>query len=334
LVLAVLVAALVAPSAASAAGAKLWCGGGLERAMADLVGARRRSTRSHGATENGYRALVHWIKGHWFQVVLLTAMVTLLSVQAAPAAVSPVRRGAWYKASGRQPHYSRGAFTLRFQVTPNGRRVTSLAGEFLIPCSGAPVKARDAIAVQGGSVAIKNRTFRAVVPVSAIGPDSTVTVTGRFSRGGLARGTLRYRGTGAYSGCKADGSWTGHAWPILPVQHFVGKTSQGTTVTFERTIEAHPRVTRFDFGPLTGTSDLFAGPCTNGGTGTPGLDPPWAGFALAVRHGRFSGESSDTVSFTTIVGRFVTSSRASGTVSYTDRGDCAIHATWTAHLLR
>ena len=159
--------------------------------------------------------------------------------------------------------------------------------------------------------------------------DGPVVVTGRFLSHGRARGTLHYRGRAFDTGCTADGTWTAHAWPPpLPVQHFTGTTDQGTRVTFERTIERRPRVTDFKFGSLHGT--MPDGQCSPGVT-TATFGPPWGQFALPVNHGRFSGVYGFGVGGAEISGRFDAKDRASGTVSYGDRGECTAHARWTAH---
>ena len=114
------------------------------------------------------------------------------------------------------------------------------------------------------------------------------------------------------------------------MQHFIGTTDEGTRVTFQRTIERHPHVTRFDFGAL----DTYFGQTTCGtvtvATG-PTLAPPFDQFALPVHHRSFSGSYFYEVYGVDISGRFVAKDRASGTVSYGDRGDCVtgiVH--WTA----
>jgi hypothetical protein len=110
------------------------------------------------------------------------------------------------------------------------------------------------------------------------------------------------------------------------VQHFVGNTNEGTQVTFERTIERNPHVTRFDFGPLQTT----CGPLTVA-TGTE-LGPPFdVQFALPVHQNSFSGDYFDEAFDVRITGQFGANNSASGTVSYEDRGGCntgEVH--WTA----
>ena len=119
--------------------------------------------------------------------------------------------------------------------------------------------------------------------------------------------------------------------PPPPVQRFTGTTNKGTRVTFQRTIERHPRITRFNFGSLRTT-------CGGNVTVMTGhnLAPPYDEFALPVEHGRFSGVHfsplADLTAQIRIGGRFDAKDRASGTVSYGDRGTCttgSVH--WTAH---
>ena len=102
-------------------------------------------------------------------------------------------------------------------------------------------------------------------------------------------------------------------------------------MTFERTIERHPRVTRFNFGSLhTYVGQTSCGTVTVA-TG-PELGPPFDPFTLPIHHRSFSGEYFYEVYGIDISGRFDANDRASGTVSYGDRGDCVtgiVH--WTAH---
>ena len=53
-------------------------------------------------------------------------VVVLLGLEAMGAVGSPARRGATYEGSGRQPHFSKGSFFVRFGVTRDGRQVTRL----------------------------------------------------------------------------------------------------------------------------------------------------------------------------------------------------------------
>jgi hypothetical protein len=220
---------------------------------------------------------VRWISGHRVALALLTLIVVLLGLEPMAAVALPVRRGAWYRGTGRQPHWPAGG-------------TDGVSGNFI--------------------------------------------VSFLVARNGRAGGTLLYRGrVGLNKGCKADGTWTARAWPPPPpVKHFAGKTDQGTRVTFDRTVEGHPRVTNFNFGLLRGTTPSD-GTCS-ASPYTPGLVPPWYPFALPVNNGRFSGEYVERGGGTwdvDISGRFDAKDRASGTLSYGDRGDCHIQADWTAH---
>ena len=119
------------------------------------------------------------------------------------------------------------------------------------------------------------------------------------------------------------------------MQHFTGTTDQGTRVSFQRTIERHPRVTRFDFGSLRAVCGYTETVVTvvTGKTAW----PPHDEFALPVDHGRFSGEYASRMYDygMSISGRFDAKDRASGTVSYRDRSDCMTgNVHWTAHRAR
>jgi hypothetical protein len=223
-----------------------------------------------------------------------------------------------------------GSFPLQFRVARSGRQVTQLQVASL-DCAMPQVGGYGEVEAGVGSARIRrNGTFRATL-MSASG--NVVTMTGRFLAHGRARGTLRYRGRGANKGCNVNGIWTARVKPPPPpVEHFTGTTEEGTVVTFERTIERDPHVTRFNFGSLstalsngqncghtivaTGLTDfgLFFG----------------AEFALSVHDGSFSGEYFYEY-YVDISGSFGANDQVSGTVSYGDRGGCStgvVH--WTA----
>jgi hypothetical protein len=265
--------------------------------------------------------------------VLLTLIVSL-GLEVTPAVASPVQHGAWYQASGHQPHYPPGAFTLKFRVTPNGRRVTALQTGVEVACIHRP-RSLDLETGYGAARIGRDETFRA--DLTAIGAGdaagTTMTVTGRFLSQGRARGTLRYRGPGQYKGCNADGTWTARAWSLPPVQHFRGRTTQGTQVTFDRTIETHPRLLRFDFGTLRATTGVPGcapvSPTTSIASG-----PPWLFFMLPVTRHSFSGTyfGGDDAYVVDVAGRFDSHDRASGTMNYRGRTDCITGIVgWTAH---
>ncbi len=263
--------------------------------------------------------------------ILLALIAAVLGAGASAAVSSPVRRGATYDGRGIQPHFAvppgegDGSFILRLQVARNGRRVARL------DMWGPPVACRggyfDTLAEPGSAGIRRDGTFR--VSLMANG-NTPLVVTGRFLAHGHARGTFRYHGEAAAKGCNADGIWTAHAKPPPPpVQHFVGTTSEGTRVTFERTIERHRHVTRFDFGSL----QTNCGP-SGVATGIE-LGPPFDEFALPVENNRFAGDYFDETFDITLTGSFSTTNQASGTVSYLDRGDCRTgDVLWTAHVRR
>jgi hypothetical protein len=276
------------------------------------------------------------IRRHWFPSVLTTVTVTSLALAPMSAVASPVRRGAWYQASGHQPHYAPGAFSLVFRVTPDGRRIT-LAQVQMIDVKCVPASRSLGLATGYGSARIQHDgTFQAKLMNIGAGDaaGTTTIVTGRFLSNGRASGTLRYRGPGPYRGCNADGVWTAHASPTLPpVQHFQGKTAQGTRVTFDRTIESHPRLLRFNFGPLRATAGV-PGCSPVSSTRSIAAGPPWEWFTLPVTHHQFSGTymGVDEAYQVNVTGQFDAQSRASGTMSYEDRGDCMTGVVrWTAH---
>ena len=144
-------------------------------------------------------------------------------------------------------------------------------------------------------------------------------------------------GTGgrvAVTSLYAEFAWSDH--DDLPVGSdptvtpFTGKTDQGTRVPSSARSNAI-RVSRAStFGALYGSFPSGEKCLPADPVATRGLEPPWEQFALPVNRGSFSGESAGEASMTDISGSFDTKGRASGTVSYTDQGDCAIQAHWTA----
>ena len=264
-------------------------------------------------------------------VMLLTLIVAVLGAGARAAVTSPVQRGATYDGRGRQPRFllppgrggPDGSFILRLRVASSGRRVerVDLWG---LPVACSRSSYTDAMAQPGSAGIRRDGTFRASLTAAG---GTALTLAGRFLPHGHARGTFHYRGRGPLTGCNADGIWTAQVKPPPPpVQQFVGTTDEGTRVTFERTIERHPHVTRFDFGLLqTNCMPLKVA------TG-PELGPPFDEFALPVHNNRFSGDYFDEAYDITITGSFGAKNRASGTVSFVDRGDCHTGGVrWTAH---
>jgi hypothetical protein len=110
-----------------------------------------------------------------------------------------------------------------------------------------------------------------------------------------------------------------------PVEHFVGTTAEGTTVTFDRTIERQPHVTHFNFGTLSDN-------CGSGVLVTTGREivPPYDEFALPIRNGGFSGTYYGG-DFVHITGQFGGSEVVTGTVHWADADQCQTNTvSWTA----
>jgi hypothetical protein len=105
-------------------------------------------------------------------------------------------------------------------------------------------------------------------------------------------------------------------------------------VTFQRTIERHPHVSRFNFGRLPATTpdghECGLVPVAAGQYYGP---PPFTEFSLPVRQGRFSGAlAPGNGTDVTISGSFDSKNQATGTVSYEDRGGCSTGTVrWTAN---
>jgi hypothetical protein len=116
-------------------------------------------------------------------------------------------------------------------------------------------------------------------------------------------------------------SWTATLRPLN--DHFVGKTSTGARVSFDRTVEPHPVVWNFSVGKV---------PAACGPEGNSVLTILDA-YLGKVRHGRFSAATEDlNAEAVTVRGRFTTSSTASGAASEVDRGGCVFTGiTWAAH---
>lgn len=274
--------------------------------------------------------VMRWIGRHWVVVLLLTSMTVWLGLEAMAVTASPVRRGSTYLGTGRDPV---GSLVVQFFVSPDGRSVMQLqVWDLPVACEGRGTSDLPSFPVVYFARIQRDGTFR-----TDFFPGSPLTLTGRLLSHRRASGTVRYRGRGPDKGCTADGIWTAHISPPRPpVQHFAGTTSEGTRVTFERTIERHPRVTRFDFGVLRvkfpdGDSCGSRGVATGRVLVRPPVDGPE--FALPVlHHERFFGIYGNMVDYVDIRGRFGANDQASGTVSYGDRADCTTgNVHWTAH---
>jgi hypothetical protein len=279
--------------------------------------------------------VMRWIARHRVVVLLLTSMTVWLGLDAMTVTASPVRRGSTYVGTGRDPV---GSLVVQFFVSRDGRSVVHLeVWDLPVACKGRGRSALPSLPFADVVRIRRDGTFR-----TAFGtPDvpSPLTLTGRFVSHGRASGTVRYRGRGPDKRCTAEGIWTAQTSPPRPpVQHFAGTTSEGTPVTFERTIERHPRVTHFDFG-LLGARFPDGDSCgpTRVATGRV-VVPPYVGpeFALPVlHHGRFYGGYGGGMGIDYAVGirgRFGANDQASGTFNYVDRADCKTgNVHWTAH---
>lgn len=283
-------------------------------------------------------AVMRWIRRPWVPIVLIVLAFAPVDVRAMGAAANRAKRGAAYAGDGRQAHfvlkgYPR-TFGLRFNVTPDGSWVRQARVWGLIAACG-PGRFMQPSPVVGSTPIRRDGTFRTGLRDTTAGAQgSPVTLTGRFLSGGRASGMLRYRGRGGFKGCNADGTWTAHGDPVPRVKHFAGTTTQGTGVSFERTVERRAHVMRFDFGLLR--AHLRGQPQSSCGTvkvASGVVLGPATQFSLPVRHGRFRGVYDDGGIYSVAVaGRIDARSRASGTVSYADRTCVTGTVGWTAQL--
>jgi hypothetical protein len=266
--------------------------------------------------------------------VAVIVVLAMLGLDAIAAEASPARSGATYRGNGSQPHFvlmgpgsPNGTFIVQFRVAGNGRRLIQINVWGLVAVCGPRADGYQQPTPNAGSARIRrNGTFQAEMP-NISDPGSPVLLTGRFLSHGRARGAVTYRGRAGSRGCNLNGVWTAQIKPAPPpVQPYVGTTSEGTTVTFELTIEPHPHVLRFNFGVLQyglcGSVEVATGP-------EPG--PPFDQFELPVDNQSFSGEYQPPDRFVDITGSFDAQGDASGTVQYGDRSGCNMGMVpWTA----
>lgn len=267
--------------------------------------------------------------------VLCLLLASLLVVQAAASTQSPVYRGATYEGKGHQTHFRKtgdaknSGFPLKFHVTRSGRRVTDLN---VYPALLAYCTHRVDVVnphfriVQATSVGSARIDSRGAFLTHIRANDGSLVASGQFLAAGRARGTVRFQGRAKYRSCRASAVWHAVVMRYPPVAHFAGSTAEGTAVTFERTIEKHPHVTRFAFGSLT----TSCGGTTSVGTGR-NFFPPYDEFALPIKDGSFSGSYSSGDTSVDISGHLGANEQISGTVSYEDRGGCNTGTVaWTA----
>ena len=278
-----------------------------------------------------------WIRRLCVPLVLVILAATVLEVGALGAVTNRAKRGAVYQGTGRQPNWPHGyfpgagTFSLQFRVASDRRHVTQIWAWNLNAFCGSRNRYPATPNPMLGSAPIRrDGTFQVDLKPTENGALSPVRVVGRFVTQDRASGTVRYRGHYRYPPlrCNADGTWTARVKPPPPPgQQFTGTTSQGTRVTFERTIERQPRVMRFDFGWLscgTWTQKVATGPLPQPG-------PP-VQFSLPVRHGSFSGTYYDYgPDRLDIAGRIDANNQARGTVRYQDRTCDTGAIAWTAH---
>lgn len=257
-------------------------------------------------------------------------VVVLLLVGASGAFAAKPRGARIYDAvAGHQnPANGTGQSFFSLDVSSGGIRVTVPPGEWDMPCTAGPSKSTDlapstvdttvSLGPNGSFVAsLKQVDSNSGRPIA----DSPIVVRGRFVTALRATGTVSLEGKAPDDkGCNARVSWTSTLRPLN--DHFVGKTSTGARVTFDRTVEPHPVVWNFSVGMV---------PATCGGTRTSGLTVVGA-YLGKLHKGRFSAETEDAnAEAVTINGRFTTPGSASGTASEVDRGGCSFTGiAWTA----
>jgi len=151
--------------------------------------------------------------------------------------------------------------------------------------------------------------------------DSPIVLKGKFVTPLRATGMISFKGTaGDDKGCNARVAWSSELRALN--DHFVGETSTGARVTFDRTVERHAVVWNFPVGNV---------PATCGANG-PSVLSVLDAYLGRVRRGRFHADTEDAnAEAVNISGAFTTFASASGTASETDRGGCSFTAIrWTA----
>jgi hypothetical protein len=257
------------------------------------------------------------------------AMMALLLVLATAAFGATPKRGRIYDAVAGHQNFlnGNGQSFFSLDVSPGGGRVTVPSGEWDMPCTAGPSKGSDlAPSTARTTVRLRHGSFVASlrqVDLNSGRPiaDSPIVITGRFVTAVKATGKLSFKGTeGDDRRCNARVSWTSTLRPLN--DHFVGKTSTGARVTFDRTVEPLPVVWNFSVGSV---------PAKCGANADSVLTVADA-YLGRVRRGRFSASTEDAdAEAVTIRGSFTTPGSASGTASEDDRGGCYFTGiTWTA----
>jgi hypothetical protein len=258
------------------------------------------------------------------------AMVALLLVVATAAFGATPRRGRIYDAvAGHQnPANGNGQSFFSLDVSPGGGRVSVPPGEWDMPCTAGPSKGSDLAPTTAATtvrlradgsfaVSLRQLDLNSGRPIA----DSPLVITGRFVTAMKATGKISFKGKAADDKrCNARVGWTSTLRPLN--DHFVGETSTGARVTFDRTVEPHPVVWNFSVGTV---------PAKCGANRNSVLTVADA-YLGRVRRGRFSASTEDADSeAVTIRGRFPTPGSATGTASEVDRGGCYFTGiTWTA----
>ncbi len=184
------------------------------------------------------------------------AVLVLLLAATADAFAAQGRRGRIYDAVAghRDPGSGTGQSFFSLDVSAGGTRVTVSRGEWGLPCVAGPAKGTVlAPDTTEPTVSLRrNGSFVASLKLldSNSGhpsADSPIVVTGKFVTASKASGPISFEGTAADDkGCKARASWTATLRPLN--DHFVGRTSTGARVSFDRTVEPRPVVWNVSVG--------------------------------------------------------------------------------------
>ncbi len=254
--------------------------------------------------------------------LLVGGLVLALATAAVAIAARPYK-GTVYKGTTSQNG------KVRFKTSKDGKRVGSFDfGVAQIQCDTSPAGQTTEMRLKfGGTLKVGgDGRFNGTVPDSVTN-EGAITIRGRFTSRGRAEGKVSY----ADRGCIGQNTLT---WkvkrpppPVKPYKNsvFKGKTSQNGAVRF-RTSRDGKRVWTLDFG----NAQIQCDTAEPGVLVTQRLKFPGT---LRIRNGRFRGTlpPDSNEGAIRVSGKFTSRGRATGTVSYLDRGCIGTNPlTWNA----
>ncbi|MDQ6745722.1 MAG: hypothetical protein M3Z27_06900 [Actinomycetota bacterium] len=252
------------------------------------------------------------------------AVCVVVATVAAPVALGGLQRaGKLYDGIGTHSVGGGTGIEFSFKVSRNGRRVQALTlGLMNAVCAHHGGIADPSLNTSVASGPIHGSHFAVTVHSTTGG--APVHLSGRFTSGGHAVGTVSWHGTGSESACATFQHWKAHLRPPPPRRiHFVGTTAHGQHVGLDRTVEHTSHAENFKFGQITAT-------CTDGSTE---IKPANSNGVLRIHSGgTFSGDGfTRNGEAITVTGRFTSPTQVSGKFTVIGRDDCSGSDHFTAH---